>query len=99
MTVVLVIEIEATEPTLGHLQEPIRKGHCIDLLLAVTVRAPAKGCPLAMIRRVGKDGYWVIIQNMVADMMEYPAKSADGGIFSWMDLTPAKSTNANATIT
>lgn len=37
---VLVIEIEATEPTLGHLQEPIRKGHCIDLLLAVTVRAP-----------------------------------------------------------
>lgn len=39
---VLVIEIEATEPTLGHLQEPIGKGHCTDLLLAVTVRAPGK---------------------------------------------------------
>ena len=40
---VLVIEVEATEPTLGHLQEPIGKGHCTDLLLAVTVRAPSKG--------------------------------------------------------
>ena len=39
---VLVIQVEAAEPSLGHLQEPIREGHGTHLLLAVAVRAPSK---------------------------------------------------------
>ena len=55
---VLVIEIEATEPTLGHLQEPIGKGHCTDLLLAVTVRAPGKR-GYEDIRKIDKDRFFM----------------------------------------
>eukprot|EP00437_Effrenium_voratum_P069859 CAMPEP_0181495068 /NCGR_PEP_ID=MMETSP1110-20121109/52171_1 /TAXON_ID=174948 /ORGANISM="Symbiodinium sp., Strain CCMP421" /LENGTH=135 /DNA_ID=CAMNT_0023622649 /DNA_START=240 /DNA_END=644 /DNA_ORIENTATION=+ len=38
---VLVIEIERTQPAFRHVHEPIREGHSTDLLLAVVVRTPA----------------------------------------------------------
>ena len=38
---ILIVEIQRVKPTLCHIQEPIREGHCTDLLLPIAVWAPA----------------------------------------------------------